>query len=196
MVKISIVNVVATATLNQEVNLEELGKLDEVRYDPNVYGGRVAYFKSPKIKGTVSIFASGKMISVGTKSEKEAINALKYVKEFLVKKRFSGHSMLKPRIRNIVATVNFEKKIDLEELAKRYRMIYEPEQFPGGIIKINEPYKATILLFASGKAVVTGFKTCNQIDSIIREIISKISSIIRNEKDQSVVNGVNNIKRF
>jgi len=146
MVKISIVNMVVTAALNQEVNLEELGKLDEVHYDPDVYGGRVAYFRSPNIRGTVSIFASWKMISVGTKSEKEAINALEYVKEFLVKNRFVSPTMLKLKIRNIVAIVNFKEKIDLEELVKKCKMIYEPEQFPGGIIKISEPYKATILI--------------------------------------------------
>jgi len=174
MVKISIVNVVATATLNQKVNLEKLGKLDEISYDANVYGGRVAYFRSPNIKGTVSIFTSGKMISVGTKSEKEAINALEYVKEFLVKKKFVSPTQLKFKIRNVVVKVNFEEEIDLEELVKKCKMIYEPEQFPGGIIKISEPYKATILLFASGKAVVTGLKTFNQINSIIQEIISKL----------------------
>jgi len=171
MVKISIVNVVTTAKLNQAVNLKELGKLDEVSYDTNKYGGRVAYFRSPKIKGMVSVFTSGKMICVGTKSKKEAIDALEYVKEFLVKKRFVSPTKLKPKIRNIVAIVNFEEKIDLEELVKKCKMIYEPEQFPGGIIKISDPYEATILLFASGKAVVTGFKAPNQINSIIQEII-------------------------
>jgi len=53
-------------------------------------------------------------------------------------------------------------------------MIYEPEQFPGGIIKISESYKVTILLFASRKAVVTGLKTFNQINSLIRELINMI----------------------
>lgn len=185
MAKWKIVNVVATASLNQKVNLIELGKLDEISYDPNVYGGRVAYFRSPNIKGTVSIFSSGRMISVGTKSRKEAIEALEHVKMFLIKKKFVSPIILKPKIRNVVVIVNFEEKIDLEELVEKCKMIYEPEQFPGGIIKISEPYKATILLFASGKAVVTGLKALNQIDSIIREIKCIMRRLSKNSLQNS-----------
>jgi len=87
MVKTAIVNIVATATLNQKLDLNELVKFGEILHDTDIYGGRVAYFKSSNMMGKVSIFNSGKMISVGTKSEKKAVQELEYVKEFLVKKR-------------------------------------------------------------------------------------------------------------
>jgi len=177
MAKWKIVNVVATASLNQKVNLIELGKHDEVSYDPNVYGGRVAYFRSPNIKGTVSIFSSGRMISVGAKSEEEAISALEYVKDFLVKKKLINPIILKTKTRNIVVMVNFEMRVDLEELTEKCRMIYEPEQFPGGILKVDKPYKATALLFSSGKAVITGLKASNKIDPTIQEIISMMKEV-------------------
>jgi len=70
MAEATIVNVVATAALNQRLDLDELGKFREILHDPSIYGGRAAYFKSPNMKGKVSIFASGKMISVGTKNVK------------------------------------------------------------------------------------------------------------------------------
>ena len=178
MAKWKIVNVVATASLNQKVNLIELGKLDEVSYDTNVYGGRVAYFRSPNIKGTVSIFASGKMISVGTKSEVEAVSALEYVKEVLVKNGFVNLTELNSQIENIVVVMDFQESIDLEELAKKCKMIYEPDQFPGGIIKIYEPYKVTVLLFASGKAVIAGFKKSAQINLIFDKIVEMIKSVL------------------
>lgn len=117
MVEVSIVNVVATAALGEKVDLDELGRLKEIFHDPDVYGGRVAYFKSPNIGGTVSIFASGKMISVGTRSEEEAIHALEHVKEFLVEKGFIKPNRLKPKIENIVVMANFGETMDLEELA-------------------------------------------------------------------------------
>ena len=174
MVEAAIVNVVATATLNQKLDLDELGKFTEILHDPEIYGGRVAYFKSPNMKGKVSIFASGKMISVGTKSEKEAASELECAKEFLVKKGIATPTLLKPKTQNIVVTVNFEESINLEELAKNRKTIYEPEQFPGAILKI-ELYNATVLIFASGKAVVTGLKSSRQIKPVVQKIVSIIN---------------------
>ena len=153
------------------LDLEELGKLKEVLHDIDIYGGRVAYFKSPNMKGKVSIFASGKMISVGTKNEEEAFRELEYAKEFMVEKGFVKPTILKSKIQNIVVKANFGRKIDLEKIAKKHKMVYEPEQFPGGIVKLKEPYKATVLIFASGKAVMTGLKGSSQIDSILQQIL-------------------------
>jgi len=93
VVETDIVNVVATAALNQRLDLNELRKFREILHDSEIYGGRVAYFKSSNMNGKVSIFASGKMISVGTKSEEEAAHKLVYVKDFLVKK-----GLIKPTI--------------------------------------------------------------------------------------------------
>ena len=174
MVEATIVNVVVTADLNQKLDLDELGKLREILHDPEIYGGQAAYFKSPKTTGKVSIFASGKMISVGTKSEKEATHDLEYVKNFLVEKGFIKPTVLKQKIQNIVVVANFGESINLEELVRNCKIIYEPEQFPGGILRIEEPYKATILIFASGKAVITGLKSSNKIKPVIQKMVSTI----------------------
>jgi len=174
VVKTAIINVVATAALNQRLDFNELRRFREILHDPDIYGGRVAYFKSPNMSGKVSIFASGKMISVGTKSEKEAAHELEYVKDFLVKKGLIKPTILKHNIRNIVVMVNFGKSIDLEELGKNYKMIYEPEQFPGGIVRIKEPYKATVLVFASGKAIITGLRSSNHIKAVMQKIVNII----------------------
>ena len=139
MINTAIVNVVATAALNEELDLDELGKLREILHDSATYGGPVAYFKSSNMKGKVSIFASGKMISVGTTSEEEAFYELEYVKKFLVEKGFTKPTLLQPKIQNIVVTTNFGENINLEELSENCRIIYDPEQFPGGFLKIEEP---------------------------------------------------------
>ena len=174
MVETAIINVVATAALNQRLDLDELRKFREILYDSNKYHGRVAYFKSPNMSGKVSIFASGKMISVGTKSEKEAAHELEYVRDFLVKKGYIKPTILEQKIRNISVMVNFGKIINLEELANNYKMIYEPTQFAGGILRIKEPYKATVLVFASGKVIVTGLTSSNQIKPITQKVVSII----------------------
>ena len=171
-----IVNVVATAALNQELDLDELGKFRGILHDSEIYGGRVAYFKTSNMKGKVSLFASGKMISVGTTSEKEAFHELEYVKEFLVEKGFTKPIRLQPKIRNMVVTADFGESVDLEELSKNCKMIYEPEQFPGGILKIEEPYKITVLIFASGKAVIPGLRSSSQIKPIIQKLTNVIKA--------------------
>ncbi|MDH5686826.1 MAG: hypothetical protein OEZ48_03035 [Candidatus Bathyarchaeota archaeon] len=180
MVEFSIVNVVATASLGERVDLEKLGPLKEFLHDPDIYGGRVAYFKSSNMSGRVSVFASGKMISVGAKSEREAANQLEYAKEFLVKEGFvKPITQMKCSVRNVVAVANFGRAIDLEALARKRKMIYEPEQFPGGIIRLDQPQKATVLLFSSGKAVIAGLTSCTQIDSTLQ----KIMVILRERED-------------
>lgn len=176
MVKTAIVNVVATATLNQDfpLDLDELGRFKEIIHNPDVYSGRVAYLKSSNMQGKVSIFPSGNMISVGTRSEGKAAYELELAKEYLVTKGFVKPTTLKPKIQNIVVVADFGRNIDLEDLAIKHSLIYEPEQFPGGILRIKEPHSVTALLYASGKAVFTGLKSTNHIDPAVRKILKML----------------------
>ena len=170
MVKTIIVNVVATASVNQEMDFEELGKYKEIFHDPDVYGGRVAYFKTQKMEGKVSIFSSGKMISVGTRSEKRAFQELTSAMKFLVEKDLAKPVKLDLKTRNMVITADFEKSLNLEKLAEDTRAIYEPEQFPGAILRFDKPFKASILVFASGKTVITGLTNTSQIEPTIHRL--------------------------
>ena len=64
----NIVNVVATADLAQRVDIQEIAEIPYTIHDSEIYGGRVTYLKTPQMYGKVTIFPSGKLISVGTKS--------------------------------------------------------------------------------------------------------------------------------
>jgi transcription initiation factor TFIID TATA-box-binding protein len=178
MVKVDIVNVVATASLNQIVNFNELVQCKAVIYSSSVYGGRVAYFKTGKMQGKVSIFLSGKMISVGTKSESKAFSELGFVVKYLAAKGIVKQVELSPKIQNLVATADFKQQINLEELSEKTRVIYEPEQFPGAILRIQEPFKTSILVFASGKVVITGLKSSDQIEPTIKQLKELIGSSV------------------
>lgn len=143
----------------------------EILHDPEVYGGKAAYFRSPDIGGEVTIFPSGKMISAGTKSETEAFYALDYAKEFLVEKGFVVPVALQKKIQNIVAVVDLVRNVNLEELARsNAKMIYEPEQFPGAILRMDELSRVAVLIFASGKVVITGLKDLLLIEPLTRKI--------------------------
>jgi transcription initiation factor TFIID TATA-box-binding protein len=173
--KSKIVNVVATASLNQAIDFDELRKHKEIFHDSNVYRGMVAYFKAKAIKGKISIFSSGKMISVGTTSEKQAIKELEIAQEFLDRNGLSKPVRLNPMIQNIVVTSDFEKNIDLEKLLEHSKAIYEPEQFPGAILRLEDPFKVSVLIFASGKVVIAGLKSSDQIKPITNRIMKLIA---------------------
>jgi len=174
-----IVNVVATAALDRCMDLESLHEMfpREVIHDQEIYGGRVAYFKSKSMEGKVSIFPSGKMISIGTKSVKKATIELK-----LVAKTLKASLKANPKIQSIVATADLKTSIDLENFLsqirneKKFRAIYEPEQFPGAIVKfpVLEGFEATVLLFASGKIVCVGLTAYNLIEKALQLILPKL----------------------
>lgn len=170
MVKKEIVNVVATASINQRLDFEKLRDFKEISHNSNVYGGRVAYFKTEKMEGKVSIFNSGQMISVGTKSESKAFHELELAKKFLTKKRFVKPVEINPQTRNIVATADFETSVNLERLCENSKAIYEPEQFPAAILRLREPHHSSILIFTSGKVVITGLTSSSQIDPVVQQI--------------------------
>jgi transcription initiation factor TFIID TATA-box-binding protein len=154
---ISIENVVASATLNQKVDLNAVVKgYPGVEYRPEQFPGLVFRLKRPKT--ATLIFNSGKMVCTGAKSEKESRRAvMKVVKEL---KRGGIIIISKPelKIQNIVASASLGGMIDLEKAAYSLgKTMYEPEQFPGLIYRMEEP-KVVILLFASGKLVCTGAK--------------------------------------
>jgi transcription initiation factor TFIID TATA-box-binding protein len=176
MVKQQIVNVVATASLHEEMDFEKLRVFEEIFHDSDVYGGRVAYFKTKQMQGRVSIFSSGKMISVGTKSEAQAQRELHLAQRFLAEKGLIREVVLEPRTQNIVATADFEQPINLEELAQKTRAIYEPEQFPGAILRLDKPFKTSVLIFASGKTVITGLKSSAQLEPAIETLKNLIEA--------------------
>ena len=63
---ITIVNLIATAELKPPADLEKLVYVGGVLYDTAIY--RCAYLKDRNTKSKISIFSTGKMISVGSKS--------------------------------------------------------------------------------------------------------------------------------
>ena len=92
MPELEIVNVVATADMHQQVDLIQISQLDYTIYGPEKYGGRCAYLKTPEMHGKVSIFLSGKLISVGSKSPEQAQRDLKRTTEILVSNGLIDHT--------------------------------------------------------------------------------------------------------
>lgn len=103
MPELEIVNVVATADLKQRVNLIQVSQLDDITHDQEIYGGRVAYLKTPDMYGKVTIFPSGKLISVGAKSPEQAQQDLETTVETLATGGLINSIKVEAELRNIVA---------------------------------------------------------------------------------------------
>lgn len=123
-------NVVTTADLKQDVDITKFGKFSWGIHDLAYYGGRCEYVKDNTIHGRVTIFKSGKMISVGATSVSESIKQLHHAMDLLVETKFTRAIKLEPKVRNLVATTEV-RKIDLiNAVSELNKLIYEPEQFP------------------------------------------------------------------
>ena len=80
----------------------------------------------------------------------------------------------KYKIENVVASVEVDAKIDLNLLARKQRDAeYNPEQFPGLMLRVKNP-KATILVFNSGRMVITGLRRESEAEKAVENVIAKI----------------------
>lgn len=112
----------------------------------------------------VSIFATGKMISSGARTEGHARQDLALVAQRLADAHFVPRKTLAVKIENMVGSVDLGNPIRLAEIAANVpHIIYEPEQFPGAIYHPRGPLGISVLLFASGKAVIAGAKDAPQL---------------------------------
>jgi transcription initiation factor TFIID TATA-box-binding protein len=154
---VSIENVVASATVEQKIDLTDVTKkFPDTEWNPDQFPGLVFRIKNPKT--ATLIFSSGKMVCTGGKSEDMAVKAVRSVVQQLRKGGIKIKNEAIVTVQNIVASANLCGKIHLEQAARTLpRSMYEPEQFPGLIHRMLDP-KTVILLFASGKLVCTGAK--------------------------------------
>jgi len=171
---VQIQNVVAVASLNQKIDLLAILKVfRNAEYRPKKFPGLVLRLKRPKT--ATLIFSTGKMVCTGAKSEKMARSAVKKVVREL---RKAGIIILaKPEIEitNIVASADLGGRIALEMVGEVMdNVMYEPEQFPGLIYRMSDP-KVVFLLFSSGKIVITGGKS----EEEVQQAAEKIRAILK-----------------
>ncbi|MCF7861075.1 TATA-box-binding protein [Candidatus Woesearchaeota archaeon] len=81
------------------------------------------------------------------------------------------------RVVNIVVSTSLEHDIPLEKMAATLSNTeYNPEQFPGLVIRIKEP-KTSALIFSSGKVVCTGARSMDKVEESIAKIIKSLEKI-------------------
>lgn len=81
------------------------------------------------------------------------------------------------KVVNIVVSTSLEHDIPLEKMAANLSNTeYNPEQFPGLVIRIKEP-KTSALIFSSGKVVSTGAKSLEMVRDSLTKIIETLKKI-------------------
>jgi transcription initiation factor TFIID TATA-box-binding protein len=166
---IKIQNIVASVSLNQKIDLQEIvEKFPQTEYNPSVFPGLVFRLKKPKT--ATLIFGTGKMVCTGAKSEKESRSAVEKVVKELRQQGIQINEKPLVTIQNIVASAALGGEIDLESLVyKLNRVMYEPEQFPGAVYRMDEP-QVVFLIFSAGKLVCVGAKKEEQVYEAVARI--------------------------
>ena len=173
---VNIVNIVTSSTLGQPIDLNKLCRsLDVFDYDPEGYHGGYLHLS----QYTATIYRSGKYIVPGVRSfddipiiHKELIETLDGVLDV--------HLIRPPIIKNIVASEQLVDAPDLNRLCMDLFNFglspdYEPESFPGLILKLDE---GTINLFASGKYILLGTTSQDEVKTLNGHFLSIIKDLI------------------
>jgi len=174
---VKIENVVASATLKHGIKLNAVVKaFPNAEYRPKRFPGLVFRLKKPRT--STLIFSSGKMICTGARSEKEAERALRRLVRVLKEGGILIVGKSEIKIVNIVASANLGGSVDLLEFYESERgmggrIIYEPEQFPGLIYRMEDP-RAVILLFSNGKMVCTGARKGEDVHFAVKKLYQRL----------------------
>eukprot|EP00038_Savillea_parva_P017794 m.21569 g.21569 ORF g.21569 m.21569 type:complete len:269 (+) comp3906_c0_seq1:207-1013(+) len=159
----TIQNVVATMNLGCQLNLQQIAiQVRNAEFKPSRFAAVIWRLRDPRT--TTLIFASGKLVCTGAKSEKDAERATKKCRKIIEKLGFKGVKAKDFKIQNMVGSCDVKFPIRLEGLHYNQQPFskYEPEMFAGLMYRMIDP-KVVLLIFVSGKVIITGAKTRSQI---------------------------------
>lgn len=155
-------NCVGTVNLNCALDLALITtRARNAEYNPSRFPAVVLRLAEPKCSAL--IFRSGKMVVTGAKNEDDTCFAARKIAKVLKKLGFDTR-FLNFAIHNIVGTGDVGFPIRLEGIAQEHAAFcsYEPELFPGLIYRMQIP-RLVIIIFVSGKIVLTGGKARSQL---------------------------------
>ncbi|KAB0798754.1 hypothetical protein PPYR_06634 [Photinus pyralis] len=172
-------NIVSTVNLNCKLDLKKIAlQARNAEYNPKRFAAVIMRIREPRT--TALIFSSGKMVCTGAKSEEDSrLAARKYAR--IIQKLGFPAKFLDFKIQNMVGSCDVKFPIRLEGLVLTHAAFtsYEPELFPGLIYRMVKP-RIVLLIFVSGKVVLTGAKVRQEI----YEAFDNIYPILKSFKKQ------------
>ena len=150
-------NIVSTINLDCKLDLKTIAmQAPNTEYNPKRFVAVIMRIKKPRT--TALLFNIGKMVCTGAKGEDESrIAARKFAR--IIQKLGFPVKFTNFKIQNMVGSCNLNFKISLKKVFNENRLSthYEAELFPGLVYKLKNP-KLVVLVFSSGKLVITGAK--------------------------------------
>ncbi|KAK9041923.1 hypothetical protein V6N11_017009 [Hibiscus sabdariffa] len=185
-------NIVSTVNLDCKLDLKQIAlQARNAEYNPKRFAAVIMRIREPKT--TALIFASGKMVCTGAKSEQQSkLAARKYAR--IIQKLGFPAKFKDFKIQNIVGSCDVKFPIRLEGLAYSHgafssvsddclclALCYEPELFPGLIYRMKQP-KIVLLIFVSGKIVITGAKVRDETYTAFENIYPVLTEFRKNQQ--------------
>jgi len=175
---LKIENIVASAKVCDSLDLPTLAaEIKGAEYNKKRFPGVVLRMTDPKIAALV--FGSGKVVLTGAKSIESLNRGLEILGGLLRDLKVDIPDDLTYKIQNIVTSADLGTPINLNKIAVGFnldRIEYEPEQFPGLVYRLEEP-KVVVLLFGSGKLIITGGKQPEDARGAVQKILSDLSNL-------------------
>ncbi|CAD6494286.1 MAG: TATA-box-binding protein 2 [Candidatus Argoarchaeum ethanivorans] len=175
---IKIENVVASSSVETKLDLQEVIKvLENAEYNKARFPGVVYRTTNPKTAALV--FGSGKIVCTGAKSIPEVHKGLGQVFDRIRKTNVEIPDEPEVTVQNIVASADIGTVLNLNAIAIGLgleNIEYEPEQFPGLVYRLSVP-KVVMLIFGSGKLVVTGGKKPVDAEDAVIKIMDELDSL-------------------
>jgi len=172
-------NIVSTVNMGVNLDLRSIAlHAKNAEYNPKRFSAVIMRILEPKT--TALIFASGKMVCTGAKTEESSkLASRKYAR--IIQKLGFPVKFLDFKIQNIVGSCDVRFPIRLEGLAYAHSHYssYEPELFPGLIYRMVKP-KVVLLIFVSGKIVLTGAKVRDEIYEAFENIYPVLTEFRKN----------------
>jgi len=175
---LKIENIVASGVIAESIDLIDFSeKTANCELNKKRFPGAVYRIADPKI--ACLIFSSGKIVITGVRNDKALADGLAIILKSL---KDAGIKPLKePRIAitNMVCSYNLDRYINLNKLTVTLNLEsveYEPEQFPGLVFRIKDP-KIVVLIFSSGKIILTGGKTLEDVRKGLDVLEKKLESL-------------------
>ena len=180
--KYQIVNLVASANLNANLDLYNLAvSVPNIEYEPEQFPGAILKLKEPKV--SMLLFKNGKVICSGASNENEISLGIRKASKLIheIQKEVKIQKTVKYNVVNLVATANLNQPLDLFQIALKLDNVeYEPEQFPGAILRIQDP-KLTLLLFKNGKMICAGAKR----EALLKKGLKVVQELVLGKKKKS-----------
>ncbi|OQR74905.1 TATA-box-binding protein isoform X1-like [Tropilaelaps mercedesae] len=162
-------NILSTINVGCRLDLRVIAQCAlNADYRPEIFSGLVMRLKEPR--ATALMLSSGRVVVTGTRSEDLSRLAARKFARILQRIGFQAR-FEEFRVRNVVASccVGFQLNIEGLFLSHNNFCTYEPELFPALIYQMFRP-QIILLIFSSGKVVLTGTKNWSDICAAFKSI--------------------------